>query len=59
MDQLGIDISVIVSSIDLSDELLAKMVEKHSDRLVGFTYGFPSTNPELTERELEALDREI
>jgi len=59
MDRLGIDVSVVVSSIDLSDELLAKMIQKHSDRLIGFTYGFPSLNPELIERELEALDRGI
>ena len=59
MDRLGIDVSVIVSSIDLSDELLAKMVEKNPDRLVGFTYGYPSMDPDLIERELEALDRGI
>jgi len=59
MDKLGIDVSVVVSSIDLSDEMLAQMVERHPDRLIGFTYGFPSTDPALTERELEALDRGI
>lgn len=59
MDRLGIDVSVVVSSIDLPDEMLARMVERHPDRLIGFTYGFPSTDSELTERELGALDRGI
>jgi len=59
MDRLGIDVSVVISSIDLSDELLAKIIEKHPDRLVGFTCRFPSLDPELTERELDALDRGI
>jgi len=59
MDRLGIDISVVISSIDLPDELLAEMIERYPDRLIGFTYGFPSLDPNLTEKELGALDRGI
>ncbi len=59
MDRLGIDVSVVLASIDLPDELLHKIVQKYPDRLVGFTYGYPSLDPETTHKELEALDRAV